>query len=106
MFVRLLAITLMLALRPAWAATAFEQAQLTLILRQLDNIETLAAASAKQAPVSGERYRFDYHRLADDIQRVRAGVRDYLAPPRAQPHDPGELSASYRRENDSEEVAP
>ena len=39
-----------LALAPARAATAHEQAQLVLILRQLDNIETLAKNRSPRCP--------------------------------------------------------
>ncbi|MCS3835787.1 RAQPRD family integrative conjugative element protein [Pseudomonas sp. JAI111] len=81
----------------SYAASAHEQDQLSLIQQQLDTIERLAT----QAEISSnaqpkERYRFDYPRLSQDIQRIRQGVQGYLSPSRAQPRDPTELVGDYR----------
>lgn len=46
----------------------------------------------------GQRYFFDYPRLAADIERIRHGLENYLTPSRAQPRDPVELSGSYSAE--------
>ncbi|MED7666717.1 conjugal transfer protein [Pseudomonas moraviensis subsp. stanleyae] len=80
----------------SYAMSDDEQAQLSLIQRQLDTIERLAAR-AEAATTTGphERYCFDYLRLSQDIQRIRQGVQGYLSPSRAQPRDPGELVGDY-----------
>jgi len=74
-----------------------QQVQLSLILRQLDIIERLATRAETANPSKSiERYRFDYPRLIQDIQRMRQGVQSYLSPSRAQPRDPTELVGDYR----------
>ncbi|WP_020683009.1 RAQPRD family integrative conjugative element protein [Marinobacterium rhizophilum] len=70
---------------------------LAVALRQLDALERLVEQSAASTPfTAGNRYHFDYPRLRADLTRVRAGIQDYLAPSRAQPRDPTELSGQYR----------
>lgn len=77
---------------------AIESVQLAVIVRQLDTLEQLIR-QREQLPIdTGSRYHFDYLRLRADLQRVRTGIGDYLVPQRAQPRDPVELSADYRRE--------
>jgi len=83
----------------SYAASAHEQEQLNLIQQQLDTIERLAAqaeTASTSEPGDRDRYRFDYPRLSQDIQRIRQGVQGYLSPSRAQPRDPGELLGDYR----------
>ncbi|AZF53197.1 hypothetical protein C4J85_2712 [Pseudomonas sp. R4-34-07] len=75
-----------------------EPARLTALLRQLDQIERQAEASARLPRDDASRYHFDYTRFRDDVQRMRQGIRDYLSPQRAQPRDPLRLSGDYRRE--------
>ncbi|MCQ7290061.1 RAQPRD family integrative conjugative element protein, partial [Salmonella enterica] len=43
----------------------------------------------------GQRFYFDYSRLAADLQRIRQGLQDYMTPSRAQPRDPSDLSGNY-----------
>lgn len=74
-----------------------ERAHLALLLRQLDVLDRLAQDRADSAP-SG-RYHFDFARLRHDIARMRTGIEEYLSPRRAQPRDPSELGADYRRED-------
>ncbi|HBM67062.1 MAG TPA: hypothetical protein DD418_27455 [Pseudomonas sp.] len=74
-----------------------EHARLAAALRQLDGIERLVAQQAAQSPDGRARYHFDYGRLAADLERVRAGIRDYLSPSRAQPRDPTTLLGDYRQ---------
>lgn len=89
------------------AAPAHEQEQLSLIQQQLDTIEHIAArAETTVTGDSGERYRFDYPRLTQDIQRIRLGVKGYLSPSRAQPRDPGELVGDYSLDTPSTEPSP
>ena len=79
----------------AVAATASEQANLEVMIRQLNALEDTARRSAQVAEEPGQRYFFDYQRLVSDIQRVRRGLQDYLTPSRAQPRDPAELRGNY-----------
>lgn len=88
-------------MRSAGAAdAATEREDLALMLRELDLIDHLALEAQAVAPQE-DRYHFDYGRLEADLARVRGGINDYLAPPRAQPRDPMTLSADYRREGRS-----
>ncbi|MGP6112141.1 integrative conjugative element protein, RAQPRD family [Pseudomonas aeruginosa] len=74
-----------------------EHARLAAALRQLDSIERLVAQQATQQLDEHARYHFDYARLSADLDRVRAGIRDYLTPTRAQPRDPAVLLGDYRQ---------
>lgn len=74
-----------------------EPARLAAALRQLDSIERLVAQQAAQQHDEHARYHFDYARLSADLDRVRAGIRDYLTPTRAQPRDPAVLLGDYRQ---------
>ena len=87
------------ALQPAVAAdgVAMEREQLAALARQLDLIDRLAEHAAHTAPQERTRYHFDYARLRADLQRIRAGVQDYLVPQRAQPRDPVPLTGDYTR---------
>jgi RAQPRD family integrative conjugative element protein len=79
-----------------------EAGRLAAIVRQIDLIDRLAEDAREAASSQAEtRYRFDYVRLRDDLARVRAGLQDYLAPPRAQPRDLAPLSGAYRRERET-----
>lgn len=84
-----------LATSDAVAANASEHANLEVMIRQLNALEDTARRSARVAEEPGQRYFFDYQRLASDIQRVRQGLQDYLTPSRAQPRDPAELTGNY-----------
>lgn len=87
------------------AGGAQERIELDLFLRQLDTLEVLAQR-AETSKTPTERFRFDYPRLQQDIQRIRQGVRGYLSPSRAQPRDPGELIGDYRLDAPQQEPAP
>ena len=68
---------------PARAAdAASERADLASIQRELKLIDRLALNAEAVAPQKC-RYHFDYPRFRADIERVRAGIKDYLNPPRA-----------------------
>ncbi|MDF5890285.1 RAQPRD family integrative conjugative element protein [Pseudomonas syringae pv. syringae] len=96
-FVRCSLLSIAIVDSSSYAASAYEQDQLSLIQHQLDTIEHLATrADANRASEPGDRYRFDYPRLTQDIQRIRQGVQNYLSPSRAQPRDPTELVGDYR----------
>ncbi|SEB46843.1 conjugal transfer protein [Pseudomonas marginalis] len=84
-----------------------EQEQLSLVQQQLDTLERLATrAEAARTLEPIERYRFDYPRLTQDIQRIRQGVQSYLYPSRAQPRDPSELVGDYRLDTPIAEPSP
>lgn len=91
----------------SYAASGHEQDQLSLIQQQLDIIERVATkAEAASTPQPDDRYRFDYPRLTQDIQRIRHGVQGYLSPSRAQPRDPTELVDDYRLDTPPAESSP
>ena len=75
-----------------------ENAQLTVLVRQLDMLERTAIESRSHAQNNRSRYYFDYSRLHDDIQRVKTGIYNYLTPQRAQPRNPVEITGDYIRE--------
>ncbi len=93
-----LALSLIACLSSSASDESIERERLAAILREFDAIERLTRESESAAPASGTRYHFDYARLRADLARVRAGVEDYLVPPRAQPRDLQALQANYRRE--------
>ncbi|MBT2375326.1 raqprd family integrative conjugative element protein [Pseudomonas fluorescens] len=82
-------------------APATEHAHLAAMLRQLDTLERHTERSAALPSPVGARYRFDYLRLREDLQRIRSGVQDYLTPQRAQPRDPAPLVGDYTGEADA-----
>lgn len=84
----------------AAADDGYEREHLAAVARQLDLLDRLAKQSASTAPESRSRYHFDYRRLDADLQRVRAGITDYLTPQRAQPRDPSVLLGDYRQVDD------
>ena len=91
----------------SYAAPAHEQEQLSLIQQQLNIIERLATqAETASTAEPNDRYRFDYPRLTQDIQRVRQGVQRYLFPSRAQPRDSSELVGDYRLDTPPAEPSP
>jgi len=77
--------------------SAPEQERLTAALRQLDGIERLIAPEAERPIDEHARYFFDYARMRADVQRIRAGIQDYLTPSRAQPRDANQLFGDYRQ---------
>ncbi|MGX9761252.1 integrative conjugative element protein, RAQPRD family [Pseudomonas shahriarae] len=90
-----------------YATSDQEQVQLSLIQRQLDTIEaSVQKAEASSFIEPNERYRFDYSRLTEDIQRIRQGVQNYVSPSRAQPRDPSELTDDYLLETPPTEPSP
>lgn len=75
-----------------------EHGGLAAALRQLDSIDRIVAQTQAGTRETRSRYHFDYDRLAADLARVRAGIRDYLSPSRAQPRDPLPIAGDYRRD--------
>jgi RAQPRD family integrative conjugative element protein len=89
----------------AFADAGREPERLAAMLRQLDLIDRQAESAARLAPLGRAHDRFDYERLREDLQRVRAGIQDYLVPRRAQPRDPVELKGAYRRSTPAKQEA-
>lgn len=90
----------------AGSSAIVEREMLAAVTRQLDLLERLVERAAATSPQELARYHFDYLRLRADLQRVRAGVQDYLVPQRAQPRDPVPLAAGYTLSaNDEKEAA-
>jgi RAQPRD family integrative conjugative element protein len=85
---------------------AAEHEQLAALVRQLDLIDRLAVHAAKASAQGRTRYHFDYDRLREDVERVRAGIQDYLVPARAQPRDPAPLVVDYKTNTPDPERAP
>ncbi|WP_085663830.1 MULTISPECIES: RAQPRD family integrative conjugative element protein [unclassified Pseudomonas] len=77
-----------------------ERSDLGLMQRQIDAIALLADRARSSATgttgTDRDRYRFDYSRLIEDLERVRHGINNYLSPSRAQPADLVELAGNYR----------
>ena len=95
----LVLVAFLVSLKAAPAAdVASEDAQLAILVRQLDMIDRLAAQSEQLPHESTARYHFDYSRLHADVLRIRAGIQNYLSPQRAQPRDPDLLLGDYRAE--------
>ncbi len=104
--IRVLMLTLIAFHGDCFAAGEHDQ-QLGLLIRQLDTLDMLVLrASRDEAPESNTRYRFDYPRLIQDIQRIRQGVQGYLSPSRAQPRDSTELVGEYSLDNPSAGSSP
>ncbi|SHN14398.1 integrative conjugative element protein, RAQPRD family [Pseudomonas asturiensis] len=77
------------------AGTASEQANIEVMIRQLNALEAVAQRSLDLPKESSQRYHLDYPRLVSDIARIRQGLQDYMSPSRAQPRDPVEISGQY-----------
>lgn len=93
---------LLLATLWAWALSAFatdtdlHRQDLANALRQLELLDRFVAnVASTHQPTPGERFHFDHARLREDLRRVRAGIQEYLSPPRAQPREPEPLAGDY-----------
>lgn len=82
------------------AGTASEQANVEIMIRELNALEAVARRSIDLPKDGSQRYHFDYQRLVGDIARMRQGLQDYLTPSRAQPRDTTELSGQYTTTSD------
>ncbi|EKS4946477.1 hypothetical protein QB833_004088 [Salmonella enterica] len=84
----------------ALAAPASEPATLSLMLTQLDMLDsTLKHAQSQSSVAPDGRFFFDYLQAHADIRAMRAGIELYLTPSRAQPQPVLPLAGQYRREN-------
>lgn len=96
---------LILNLSSGYAASAVEQAQLDLVTKQLE-VALAISERAQTADHPSDRYRFDYPALRQDLQRIQAGIQDYLSPSRAQPRDLEALRGEYLHDTTFEETSP
>ncbi|MGG5964580.1 RAQPRD family integrative conjugative element protein [Salmonella enterica] len=81
------------------AAPASEDADLSLLLTQLNILEsTLKRAEAQASVAPQTRFFFDYSQAQADIHAMREGIRLYLTPSRAQPRTVATFPARYRTE--------
>lgn len=70
------------------AAPTSEQANLALMLTQLNHIEaTLQRAQAQAKTSPTDRFIFNYPQAYTDIQTIRRGIKQHLLPTRAQPRN-------------------
>ena len=99
-------LTQSLALPAIAADDSLERERLAALTRQLDLVNRLADQADAISPPGHRRYHFDYARLREDVQRMRAGVEDYLTPQRAQPRDPVPLAGNYTRDTGNDTEAP
>lgn len=75
-----------------------QHAELTALLRQIEQMQAVIAHAGSQPNDVRSRYYFDYQRLNADLARVRAGIEHYLTPKRAQPRDMFDLLGEYQQE--------
>lgn len=88
------------------ADDAIERERLAALLRQVELTDYLAEQTFASLPPHRARYYFDYARLREDMQRVKAGIQDYLIPQRAQPRDASLLVGEYRSETLIQQASP
>lgn len=72
-----------------------EREALARITHELDRVQELVRAAARQADPAA-RVRFEYALLARDIELIKRGVDEHLDAPR-QPRPVAPLSGDYRR---------
>ncbi|MDN8600301.1 RAQPRD family integrative conjugative element protein [Citrobacter sp. S2-9] len=81
------------------AAPTSEEANLSLLLTQLNILEsTLKRAEAQATVAPDTRFFFDYPQIYSDIHAMREGINTYLTPSRAQPRTVETFPARYRTE--------
>ncbi|HAV1239806.1 TPA: hypothetical protein JGU28_004600 [Salmonella enterica] len=94
-----LSATLTLLTPAVQAAPASEEANLSLLLAQLNTLEsTLKRAEAQASVAPDTRFFFDYPQAYADIRAMREGIGLYLMPSRAQPRIVATFPARYRTE--------
>lgn len=81
---------------PSLADASTERAELVRILHEIENLE-LIVQNAEAARVSTQRIRFQYGWLRGDLEKVKAGIREYLDTAPATPRIPAPLAGDYIR---------
>ncbi|MHB0818470.1 integrative conjugative element protein, RAQPRD family [Stutzerimonas stutzeri] len=102
---RMLAILLLIT-TPTWTwanGNPQEVRELTLALKQLENVQAILQRAKMQARATSRdlrttRYEFDYELIQSDLDRISEGVRGYLSPSRAQPRDLSAIDGDYSRD--------
>ncbi|MCP9269673.1 RAQPRD family integrative conjugative element protein [Xenorhabdus sp. XENO-1] len=61
-------------------------------------LERANIAEKPSGPSKLPRYEFDYSRIRADLNIIKAGIDNYLAPSRSQPDESGILSGHYCQE--------
>ncbi|CDM88725.1 RAQPRD family integrative conjugative element protein [Xenorhabdus bovienii] len=62
-------------------------------------LERANIAEKPSGPSKLPRYEFDYSRIRADLNTIKVGIDNYLAPSRSQPDESGILSGHYRQEH-------
>jgi RAQPRD family integrative conjugative element protein len=78
------------------ADAAGERAELVRLLHELESLD-LVVSSAETAAVSTQRIRFQYVWLRGDIEKMKAGIREYLDSAPVTPRVPPPLAGDYIR---------
>jgi len=82
-------IALLACVLPAMACHASEKDELSLVMRQLDQVQAgldRARVVANQNQNQDARFYFDYQRATRDIATMKQRISTYLEPSRAQPN--------------------
>lgn len=73
-----------------------ERAELVALLHELDRLDALIA-QAEAGAVTTQRVRFQYPWLRADLEKVKAGIREYLDSVPVTPNVPPPLAGDYIR---------
>ena len=73
-----------------------ERAELVRLINELDRLDALIA-QAEAGAVTTQRVRFQYPWLRADLEKVKAGIREYLDSVPVTPHVPPPLAGDYIR---------
>jgi RAQPRD family integrative conjugative element protein len=73
-----------------------ERTELVRLISELDRLESLIA-QAEAGAVTTQRVRFQYPWLRADLEKVKAGIREYLDSVPVTPHVPPPLAGDYIR---------
>ena len=92
----LLAVVIGLTTLVAQADTDAEKEALARLSHEIQALEPLINRAQRQAD-PGARLRFRYDWLRRDLNRIRAGITDYLLEVREHPRDIPPLKGDYRR---------
>ena len=80
----------------AFADPQGERAELVRLINELDRLDFLIA-QAEAGAVTTQRVRFQYPWLRADLEKVKAGIREYLDSVPVTPHVPPPLAGDYIR---------
>ena len=96
-------VLVLFAIAIGWSATGVavaepqgERAELVRLINELDRLDALIAQAEARA-VTTQRVRFQYSWLRADLEKVKAGIREYLDSVPVTPHVPPPLAGDYIR---------